>query len=56
LAYADDVNLLGDNVEGIKRNTENLIVSSKEDGVEISVEETKFMSVFPTRMEVKIRT
>jgi hypothetical protein len=33
LAYADDVNLLGDNTDTIKRNTEALIHASKE-GVE----------------------
>jgi hypothetical protein len=30
LAYADDVSLLGDNVDTIKKNTETLIVASKE--------------------------
>jgi hypothetical protein len=30
LAYADDVNLLGDNVDTIKKNTETLIDASKE--------------------------
>jgi hypothetical protein len=29
LAYADDVNLLGDNIETIKKNTETLIDASK---------------------------
>jgi hypothetical protein len=28
--YADDVNLLGDNIDNIKKNTENLIDASKE--------------------------
>jgi hypothetical protein len=43
LAYADDVNLLGDNIYTIKRNTETLIDVSKEVGLEISVEKTKYM-------------
>jgi hypothetical protein len=30
LAYVDDVNLLGDNIDTIKRNTETLIDASKE--------------------------
>jgi hypothetical protein len=43
LAYADDVNLLGDNIDTIKKNTENLIDVSKEVGLEINVEKTKYM-------------
>jgi hypothetical protein len=42
LAYADDVNLLGDNIDTIKRNTETLIDASKEVGLEINVEKTKY--------------
>jgi hypothetical protein len=41
LAYADDVNLLGDNLDAIKKNTETLIDASKEVGLEINVEKTK---------------
>jgi hypothetical protein len=43
LAYADDVNLLGDNTDTMKKNTETLIVASKEVGLEINVEKTKCM-------------
>jgi hypothetical protein len=43
LAYADDVNLLGDNIVTIKKNTETLIDPSKEVGLEINVEKTKYM-------------
>jgi hypothetical protein len=43
LAYADDVNLLGDNIDAIKKNTEILIDASKEVGLEIHVEKTKYM-------------
>jgi hypothetical protein len=34
LAYADDVNLLGDNIDTIKKSTETLIDASKEVGLE----------------------
>jgi hypothetical protein len=35
LAYTDDVNLLGDNIDTIKKNMETLIDASKEVGLEI---------------------
>jgi hypothetical protein len=38
LAYADDVNLLGDNIDTIKKNTETLIDASKEVGLEIRMD------------------
>jgi hypothetical protein len=40
LAHADDVNLLGDNIDTIKKNNEHLIDASKEVGLEINVEKT----------------
>jgi hypothetical protein len=43
LAYADDVNLLGDNVDTIKENTETLTDASKEVGLEVNAEKTKYM-------------
>jgi hypothetical protein len=45
LAYTDDVNLLGDNIDTIKKNMEILIDVSKEVGLEINVEKTKYMLV-----------
>jgi hypothetical protein len=35
LAYADDMNLLGDNIDAIKKNRETLIDASKEAGLGI---------------------
>jgi hypothetical protein len=43
LAYVDDVNLLEDNIDTIKKNTETLTDVSKEIGLEINVEKTKYM-------------
>jgi hypothetical protein len=42
LAYAEDANLLGDNIDNIKKNTGTLIEVSKEVDVEINVEKTKY--------------
>jgi biotin operon repressor len=43
LAYADDVNLLGDNIDTFKKNTETVINAIREVGVEISPEKIKYM-------------
>jgi hypothetical protein len=43
LAYADDVNLLGDNIDTLENHKETLIDASKKVGLEINVEKTKCM-------------
>jgi hypothetical protein len=43
LDYADNVNLLGENIDTIKKNTKALIDASKEDGLEINVEKVKLL-------------
>jgi hypothetical protein len=43
LAYTDDVNLLGDNIDTIKKNMKTLIDACKEVGLEINIEKTKYM-------------
>jgi hypothetical protein len=41
LFYADDVNLLGDNTDAIKKNTTTLFEASKEVSLEVNAEKTK---------------
>jgi hypothetical protein len=42
LAYADNVNLVGDNIDTKKKNTGTLTDASKEVGLEINVEKTRY--------------
>jgi len=45
LFYADDVNTVGRNLNQhtIKKNTEALIIASKESGLEVNADTTKYM-------------
>jgi hypothetical protein len=43
LVYVDDVNPLGDNINTIEKNTETLIYTSKEVGLEVNADKTKYM-------------
>jgi len=43
LVYADDVNILGGSVHIIKKNAEALLVGSKEIGLDVIVDKTKYM-------------
>jgi hypothetical protein len=43
LVYDDDVNILGRSMHSIKKNTEALVVTSKETGLEVNAEKTKDM-------------
>jgi hypothetical protein len=43
LVYDDDVNILGGSVCTIKKNTEALVFASKENGLEVLADKTKYM-------------
>jgi hypothetical protein len=43
LVYVDDVKLLGNNIDTIKKNRGSLIDASKDVGLEVNTEETKYM-------------
>jgi len=45
LGYADDVNTLGGSVHTIKKNTEAVLVASKENGLEVNSDKTKDMVI-----------
>jgi hypothetical protein len=54
LAYADDVNLLGDNIDTVNKNTETFIAANKKVGIEINVEKLSRFCCRVTRIQVKI--
>jgi hypothetical protein len=43
LVYADDLNLLGDSISTIIENLETLLEASRDIGLEINAEKTKYM-------------
>ena len=43
LVYADDVNMLGENLQTVRENAEIFIKASKEIGLEVNSEKTKYM-------------
>ena len=45
LDYADDVNVLGGSVHTIKKNTGALVIASKDTGLEINADKTKYMVI-----------
>jgi hypothetical protein len=45
LAYADGVNILGESVHAVKKNTDALVAATKEIGLEVNADKTKYMVV-----------
>jgi hypothetical protein len=43
--YADDVNILGRSVRTVKENAEALVVATKESGLEVNADKTKYMAI-----------
>jgi hypothetical protein len=43
LAYADDVNKVGENIDTINKNTEALLDASKQVGLEVNPKKTEYM-------------
>jgi hypothetical protein len=46
LVYADDITLLGENINIVNKNAESLLDASKKTGLEVNSEKTKYMFMF----------
>jgi hypothetical protein len=53
LAYADNVNIVGEYIDTIQKNTKALLDASKEVGLEVNPEKTKYMLVSEVRTEAE---
>jgi hypothetical protein len=45
LVYSDGVNILGGSVRTVQKNKEALVVASKETGLEVNADKTKYMVI-----------
>jgi hypothetical protein len=43
--YADSINILGENINAVKKRTEALLEAAKQVSVEVNTEKTKYMVV-----------
>ena len=43
LAYANDVNILGESIHALKENAEALVAAAREIGLEVSADKTKYV-------------
>ena len=51
VAYADDVNILGGSLRTVKENAEFLVVATKEIGLEVNADKTKYMVCIENRLQ-----
>jgi hypothetical protein len=55
LVYANYVNILGRSIHTIKKNTEALVVASKEIGIEVNADKFSAWSCLEIRMQDEVR-
>ena len=55
LVYADDDNILGGSIHTIKKNTECLVAASKENGLKVKGDKSKYMVIFEIRVQDTIK-
>jgi hypothetical protein len=53
--HANDTNILGRSVHTIKKNTEALVIASKENGLEVNADKTTTWSCLEIRMQDEVR-
>ena len=53
LAYADDVNLIGDDIRTIERNADVLLNACKDIGLAVNTDKTKHMKIVSSRRDSK---
>jgi len=54
LAYADYVNILGGSIHTLKENAEALVAATREIGLEVSADKTKYMVMSQDQMQNEI--
>ena len=56
LAYANDVNILGGSIHTLKENSEALVAVTREIGLEVSADKTKYMVMSRDQNAGRIRS
>jgi len=55
LTYADDVNILGGSIITLKENAETFVTATRETGLEVSADKTKYMVMSPDQNAGRIQ-